>query len=132
MLPSLFVCVGAFPMTHNGKIDFERLPEPASENTLPDETSPQPMTPTEQRIATIVTGLLGLESVGRDDNFFLLGGHSLLAAQLIARLRDAFGVEIPMRALFAAPTVSLLATRVENTSGPVPPAATHPCAVTNS
>ncbi len=130
MLPSLFVSVDAFPMTQNGKTDFARLPEPLTDNTLPDEKAPLPMTATEERIAGIVTGLLGLESVGRDDNFFLLGGHSLLAAQLIARIRDAFAVEVPLRTLFASPTVSLLAAYIDAPPVPVASAA-HSCAVTN-
>ncbi|MBZ5603650.1 MAG: hypothetical protein LAO79_15225, partial [Acidobacteriia bacterium] len=53
----------------------------------------------------------------RDDNFFLLGGHSLLAAQLIARLRDACGVEIPLRTVFATPTVAMLAEYIDRSAG---------------
>lgn len=133
MLPSVFVRVEAFPMTHNGKIDIARLPDPGPGNTLVDAGVELPATPTEQRIAGIVETLLGLENIGRDENFFLLGGHSLLAAQLIARIREAFGVQIPLRTLFASPTISMLAPYIDGPAAPSPPeaAGAHSCAVTN-
>jgi acyl carrier protein len=85
--------------------------------------------------------LLDLEEIGLDDNFFMLGGHSLLGAQLIARLRDAFGVEISLRTLFEGPTVATLSAEVERLAGneetsgkqsPVPSCMTQePCLDTN-
>ena len=53
--------------------------------------------------------LLGIDSAGVRDNFFQLGGHSLLVTQLIFRLREVFGVEISLRAIFDRPTVAELA-----------------------
>ena len=118
MLPAVFVTIAEFPTTHNGKVDLARLPEPSPENTLSDEAAgAEILSPTEQTVAKIVTGLLGLDAVARDDNFFLLGGHSLLAAQLIARLRDACGVEIPLRTVFATPTVAMLAEYIDRSAG---------------
>jgi acyl carrier protein len=123
MLPGAFVAVDAFPVTANGKIDYGALPEPDSSNTLHDQIAERPETGTERRIAAIVSGLLGMDEIGREDNFFMLGGHSLLGAQLIARLRDAFGIEIALRALFDAPTVSALSAEVDHLTATAPHAA---------
>jgi len=64
-------------------------------------------------LAAMLAPLLGLDKVSMEDNFFLLGGHSLLGTQLIARVRDAFGIELSLRSLFDAPTVSGLAVQIE-------------------
>jgi acyl carrier protein len=80
---------------------------------LRDEASVGPRTPTEQRIAAIVGSLLGLDNVGVNDNFFFLGGNSLFGTQVIARLRDAFNVEVSLLALFDHPTVAACAAEVE-------------------
>lgn len=120
MLPSAFLPVESFPVTVNGKIDYAALPKPDASNSLQDYVNVGPETEIERRVAQIIVGLLGIEGIGRDDNFFLLGGHSLLGAQLIAKLRDAFGVDIALRALFDAPTVSALAAEVERLSSTAP------------
>jgi amino acid adenylation domain-containing protein len=113
MLPAVFVRIETFPLTPHGKIDRDAFPPPDPANTLQDEVSASPRTLTEQRIAEMLTGLLGLGQIGRDDNFFMMGGHSLLGAQLIARLRETFGVQIELRNLFGAPTVATLSAEVE-------------------
>jgi len=117
MTPSAFVRLAAFPLTPHGKVDRTALPAPNPANTLQDEVSASPATLTEQRIAKLVTGLLSLEEIGRDDNFFLLGGHSLMGAQLIAQVRETFGVEIALRSLFDAPTVAALSAEIERLAG---------------
>lgn len=113
MIPSTFVVMTDLPVTANGKVDRAALPIPNETNTLHDEASTAPETPTELRVAHIVTTLLNLETVGIDDNFFMLGGHSLLGTQIIAQIAETFGVELPLRSLFEAPTIRLLAAEIE-------------------
>jgi acyl carrier protein len=113
MLPSAFVCLEAFPLTTNGKIDLAALPAPDPANTLHEELPEDPPTPTQQRVIEILQTLLGHEEIGLKDDFFLLGGHSLLGGQLIARLRETFRVELALRTVFDAPTVIGLAKEVE-------------------
>jgi acyl carrier protein len=113
MLPAVFVRIDSFPLTPHGKIDRAALPGPDPSNTLTDDVCAGPRTHTERRVAEILARLLNLNEVGRDDNFFLLGGHSLLGAQLIARLRDAFGVEVPLHSLFESPTVAALSAEID-------------------
>jgi len=118
MIPGAFVRMNEFPLTPHGKVDREALPPPVFPAPIPEAVSSVPHgTPTQSRVAGIVAGLLGLESVGPDDNFFLLGGHSLLGAQLIAKLRAAFDLQISLRSLFAAPTVAALASEIERLAG---------------
>jgi len=113
MLPNAFICLEAFPMTPNGKIDLAALPAPDPPNTLREELSEDRPTPIQQRVTEILKALLGHEEIGVKDDFFLLGGHSLLGAQLIARLRETFRVELALRTVFDAPTVIGLAKEVE-------------------
>jgi len=113
MLPATFVSLQALPVAASGKVNRSALPEPTEENILREETFLSPRTPTEQRVAAIVASLLGLPQVGLNDNFFYLGGNSLFGTQVIARLRDAFHVELPLLTLFDHPTVVDLAAAVE-------------------
>jgi acyl carrier protein len=114
MIPGAFVKLTALPLNTSGKIDRAALPAPTTENTLRDDTYIAPRTPIEERLASMLAPLLGLDKVSVEDNFFLLGGHSLLGTQLIARVRDAFGVELALRALFDGPTVARLSAQVES------------------
>ncbi|MBE9162160.1 non-ribosomal peptide synthetase [Tychonema sp. LEGE 06208] len=120
MIPSAFVLLEAMPLTPNGKIDRRSLRAPDTNTAEFESNFTDPRTPEEQLIAEIWAEVLGLERVGIHDNFFELGGHSLLATQAIARLREAFQVEVPLRSLFESPTVatvteSLLQYRAEQT-----------------
>jgi amino acid adenylation domain-containing protein len=118
MVPSAFVTLATIPLTANGKIDRRALPAPDAEAIAAREHV-APRGPVEEGLAAIFAELLRRESVGARDGFFELGGHSLLAAQTIARIRASFGVELPLRALFEAPTVAELAARVEGAMGGV-------------
>lgn len=112
MLPSLFVRLDSFPMTPNGKVDRAALPAPDASNILRDAPSPIPLDGLEQEVANLVADLLELESVGRDDNFFLLGGHSLLGTQLIMKIRATFGVDLSLAVLFDNPTIGAIADEI--------------------
>ena len=109
MSPSAFVRLDAFPTTAHGKFDRARLPAPPR----PDAAGRLAESPVERRVAEIAAGLLRRERVGADENFFAIGGHSLLGTQMIARLREAFGIDIPLRSVFESPTVARLSAEIE-------------------
>jgi len=113
MLPAMFVRLESLPVASSGKVDRQALPAPNQRNILRDEAFQHPNSATEQRVGGIVAALLGLEHVGVNDNFFYLGGNSLFGTQLIARLRDAFQVEVPLLKLFDHPTVAELSMEIE-------------------
>ena len=113
MVPSAFVFLDTLPLTPNGKIDRRTLPAPDSSHLDLEATFIAPRTPTERQIADIWTQLLKLEQIGIHNNFFEFGGHPLLATQVISRLRQAFGIELPLQTLFEAPTVGELSERLE-------------------
>jgi amino acid adenylation domain-containing protein len=112
MVPSAFVSLDAFPLTPNGKLDRKALPAP--DFAPAEERYVAPRTPTEEALAEIWAETLRLERVGVHDSFFALGGHSLLATRVLSRLRQVFGVEVPLRALFDAPSVGEMAGRVDS------------------
>ncbi len=113
MVPAIFVRIDTIPLNVSGKIDHSALPPPKEANILRDEICVSARTPIEQRLAKLLAALLHLDNVGMDDNFFLLGGNSLLGAQVIAQVRDTFGVELSLLRLFDHPTVSELSAEIE-------------------
>ncbi len=113
MVPATFVSLEKLPLTPNGKVDRMSLPAADESNTLREEARAAPRTQMEKTVAGMLERLLNLEHVDVEENFFSLGGHSLLGAQLVARLRDTFGIEMPLRAVFEAPTVAELSAEIE-------------------
>lgn len=112
MMPAAFVLLEQFPLTPNGKIDRNALPE-ASINDLMGGDIVAPRNEQEEKMAAIWRDVLGLEQVGVQNNFFELGGHSLLATQCISRVRDEFGVDLQVRKLFTTPTIEGLCEAIE-------------------
>ncbi|GAA3804744.1 hypothetical protein GCM10022226_25790 [Sphaerisporangium flaviroseum] len=123
MVPSVYVTMDALPLTPNGKLDRRALPEPRTSSPGPGR---RPGTEAELRIASVFAEVLGIGGAtpGADDDFFALGGHSLLATKVVARLAGALGVRIPVRELFAHPTVAGLAAvaeRADTSTAPYEP-----------
>ena len=114
MVPSGFVFLDAFPLTPSGKLDRRALASlgAGAASEASGAIAAPPRDSIEEIVAALAAELLGVPSVGVHDDFFVLGGHSLLATQLIARVRKAFGVEIPLAAFFEAPTMAAVASRV--------------------
>ncbi|HTE18971.1 MAG TPA: condensation domain-containing protein, partial [Armatimonadota bacterium] len=113
MVPSAFVELEELPLTPNGKIDRRRLASVEVKAVGNGEDFIAPRTVVEEMMAGIWSGVLGVAAVGMGDNFFDLGGHSLLATQVISRVREALGLEVPLRELFISPTVATFAAAVE-------------------
>jgi len=112
-VPTAFDVLDRLPTSTTGKVDREALRARGLPDTAAHRAFEAPRTPGEVLIAEIWGELLGHQPVGRQDDFFALGGHSLLATRVMARLREALGRDIALRALFEAPTVAALAVRIE-------------------
>ena len=116
MMPSAFLFLSRLPLTASGKLDRRALPDPAID-TEGERPYAAPTSPTETQLAAIWCEVLRRDRVGIHDDFFELGGHSLLAAQVVARIRNHFGVQLALHSLFGAPSIALLADEVDALGG---------------
>ncbi len=114
MIPAAFAVLESLPLTPNGKVDRRALPTPEPVKLEWAGSYAAPQTPTEEVLVRIWLEILGIKRAGIRDNFFELGGHSLLATQLVSRVRDACGVELPLRCVFEAPTIAELSEIVDS------------------
>jgi amino acid adenylation domain-containing protein len=115
MLPGAFVVLDALPLTGNGKLDRAALPAPHARS---EQRRQSPASDAEKAVAAIWEGLLGRGDFVRDDNFFLVGGNSLQATQLLSRIRDTLGADVPLRSLFTHATIAQLGTLIEASARP--------------
>jgi hypothetical protein len=115
LIPAAFVTCGSLPRLPSGKLDRRALPAPPVSG--PEPGGRPPGTPAETAVARVFGEVFGVAGVGADDDFFALGGHSLLATKVVARLRTVLGVDLPVNAIFLAPTVAGLAERIDELSG---------------
>lgn len=111
MVPSLFMEIAELPLTSNGKVDRKALPIPETDQNATNYIAPR--TVTEEILCSIWSQVLNVPRLGVEDNFFALGGHSLLATQLVSRVRKVFLLEVPLRTVFEAPTITEMAEWIE-------------------
>ena len=116
MIPAFFVSLPELPTMMNGKVDRSALPPPRVDNQLPHKVASsensQKKNELQHLISELVASMLGRPSIGAEENFFMVGGHSMLGAELVARIRETFGVNLTLRQLFMSPTVAALSAQV--------------------
>ena len=112
MIPSSFVVLDSIPVTSTGKVDRNALPAPSRTRPELHTSFVAPRTFFEKELAQVWAEILTLDVVGIHDNFFDLGGHSLAATRVVSRVIKTFQVDVPLQALFAAPTVAEMAAMV--------------------
>ncbi|MEO6638315.1 MAG: amino acid adenylation domain-containing protein, partial [Ginsengibacter sp.] len=115
MIPAVLIEMESFPLTPNGKIDRNALPDPDVNEGLKDQYV-APRNEVEAQLAEIWQDVLELDEVGVTNDFFELGGHSLLAVRLVSAIRKTFSVEMPIGDIFDYPTVELLAGQLAKNS----------------
>jgi acyl carrier protein len=120
MVPGPFVALAAIPLTANGKVNRRALPAP---DGVDGAEYVEPRTEAERVVAGIWAEVLGVARVGLNDDFFALGGHSLRATRVISHVRKALGTDVPVRALFDAPTLGAFVEQVGRSAVSAVPAA---------
>ena len=113
MLPTSFVVLETMPLTPSGKVDRKALPALDGARPELEESYVAPASALQEALTEIFATVLRIDRVGIHDDFFALGGHSLLATQVVARVRDDLGLEVPLRTLFETPTVAGWAETIE-------------------
>jgi len=113
MLPALFIFLEVWPLTPNGKVDKQALPIPEAADRAKGTSYAAPRNVLEELLVEVWQEVIKLEGIGIHDNFFELGGQSLLATRVIARLRQALELDIPLRILFEHPTVAQFASVID-------------------
>ena len=114
MIPSFFVRLDKLPLTHNGKVDKNALPDPTAAAFDRSKDYVPPRDSQEEQLVKIWQECLGVDDIGVQDNFFELGGHSLKAMQIVSRIHKVLGIEISLRDLFARPTIAELISVVKD------------------
>jgi thioesterase domain-containing protein/acyl carrier protein len=117
MVPAAYVRLDRMPLTHNGKLDRKALPAPGSRAYALDAYE-APAGPVEEKLARIWAGVLGLDQIGRNANFFDLGGHSLLAVRMLTLIEAEFGHSLNLTSLFTAPSIATLGQLLQQGGSP--------------
>ncbi|AOJ72545.1 MULTISPECIES: non-ribosomal peptide synthetase [Burkholderia] len=121
MVPSAIVALDALPLTPNGKLDRRALPAPV----FSSHGTRTPAGEQERALCVLLADILGVDTIGPDDNFFEMGGDSLAAMRVINRVRATFGVKLSIRDLFAAPSVARIAPILDAKRSPPARAEAH-------
>ncbi|GGX69199.1 hypothetical protein GCM10007385_42930 [Tateyamaria omphalii] len=122
MVPAAIVAIDAMPLTPNGKVDRKALPAPTYEAQPEAPDAPMALSPQQELLTNIFVDVLGIESVGLNEDFFDLGGDSLLATRLVGKIRAATNKEIDVRAVFENPKIAAIDTYLEHAADSKRPA----------
>jgi amino acid adenylation domain-containing protein/non-ribosomal peptide synthase protein (TIGR01720 family) len=114
LMPDLWLEIGAFPLNKNGKVDRAMLPDPFG--GLVEAQKVAPRNESEQALLAIWRQVLNIDDIGVTDDFFRLGGHSLKATQIVSLMRKQLGLEVPLKLIFEAPTIALLAEKMQDSA----------------
>lgn len=117
MIPSRVIKLPSLPINASGKLDLRALNELTITNVNHESLSEKPRDDIESRLVAIFAEVLDLDQVGIGENFFELGGHSLAAVQVLYRLKNEWGIQLPIRVLFESPTVSELGEKIRKYKG---------------
>lgn len=112
MIPNVLVFLDTLPLNANGKVNRNALLAFESQDASSATESVAPRDEAEEAIAQIWQEILGVQSLGIHDDFFELGGHSLSGVQVVARIQESFGIDVPVNVLFEAPTIAEFVDRV--------------------